>query len=303
MADKTNPFLIAHNEKTVLTQRTAKRIQRLYKQSALDIEKQLRTMQLVNPSDSLKKIYLENLLKDIEKSAESFNHMVQSTIMDAGERSGRIVVDAGNKLMASAGLNIKGAFSYIPRQQMQIIASGKLYGNKWSLSQAIWKSGRKTQSDIEKIVAKGLIENKPIKDIADDLTKYVDPAARKPWDWGKVYPGTAQKVDYNSQRLARTMIQHAYQTSLVQQQQHNPFCKGIIWHSVGIHGRTCEVCEDRDGETFPINELPLDHPNGLCYFEPALDDMDTIADRLADWVKGGSDPEIDQYVANAIKSS
>lgn len=300
MADRTNPFLIAHNEKTVLTQQTAKRIQNIYKQSALDIEKRLRTMQLVNPSDNLKKIYLENLLKDIEKSSDSFNRRVQATIMSAGEQSGQIAIDAGNKLMASAGLSIRGAYSYIPRQQMEIIASGKLYGDKWSLSQAIWKSGLRTKSDIQNVVAKGLAENKSIKDIANDLTKYVDPTARKPWDWGKVYPGTAQKVDYNAQRLARTMIQHAYQTSLVQQQQYNPFCKGIIWHSVGIHGRTCEVCEYRDGETFPVNELPLDHPNGLCYFEPALDDMNTIADRLADWAKGGSDPDLDNYVAKAF---
>lgn len=300
MANRTNPFLIAHNEKTVLTQQTAKRIQNIYKQSALDIEKRLRTMQLVNPSDNLKKIYLENLLKDIEKSSDSFNRRVQATIMSAGEQSGQIAIDAGNKLMASAGLSIRGAYSYIPRQQMEIIASGKLYGDKWSLSQAIWKSSLRTKSDIQNVVAKGLAENKSIKDIANDLTKYVDPTARKPWDWGKVYPGTAQKVDYNSQRLARTMIQHAYQTSLVQQQQHNPFCKGVIWHSVGIHGRTCEVCEDRDGETFPVNELPLDHPNGMCYFEPALDDMDTIADRLADWAKGGSDPDLDNYVAKAF---
>lgn len=303
MANNSNPFLIAHAQKTVLTKRTAKRIQRIYKQSAKDITKRLKTMQLINPSDSLKKVYLEGLLQDIEKSSVSFNRLVQNTVMAAGVQSGQLAIDAGNKLMADAGLDIKGAFSYIPRQQVLNISSGKLYGDGWSLSQAIWGSSHKTQSDMEKIVAQGLVENRSVYDIAKDLEKYVDPTARKPWDWNKVYPGTAKQVDYNAQRLARTMIQHAYQTSLVQQQQHNPFCKGIIWHSVGIHGRTCEVCEERDGELFPVNELPLDHPNGLCYFEPALEDMNAIADRLADWVNGKSDPEIDEYVVNARKTS
>ena len=300
MASNTNPFLTAHYEKTALTEQTAKRIQRIYKQSAQDIEKKLRNLKMLNPSDSLKKVYLENLLKDINKSSASFNKLIQSTITSAGEQAGSIAVDAGNKIMKLAGLEIKGAYSYIPRQQVLNIASGKLYGDKWTLSQSIWKNGIRTKSDIQNVVAKGLTENKSIKDISDDLIKYVDPSARKPWDWSKVYPGTATKVDYNAQRLARTMIQHSFQSSLVQSQRYNPFCKGVIWHSVGLHGRTCELCMERDGKVFPLKDLPLDHPNGLCYFEPALDSMNDIADRLGDWVNGGSDPALDTYVAKAF---
>lgn len=303
MASNTNPFLTAHYEKTALTEQTAKRIQRIYKQSAQDVEKKLRNLRMLNPSDSLKKVYLENLLKDINKSSDSFNRLIQSTITSAGEQAGSIAVDAGNKIMKLAGLEIKGAYSYIPRQQVLNIASGKLYGDKWTLSQSIWKNGIRTKSDIQNVVAKGLTENKPIKDIADDLIKYVDPSARKPWDWSKVYPGTATKVDYNAQRLARTMIQHSFQSSLVQSQRYNPFCKGVIWHSVGLHGRTCELCMERDGNVFPLKDLPLDHPNGLCYFEPALDSMNDIADRLGDWVNGGSDPALDTYVAKAFNLS
>jgi len=295
-----NPFLTAHYEKTALTEQTSKRIQLIYKQSAQDIKRELRNMQMRNPSDALKKVYLENLLKDIDQASADFNRRIEATVKDAAERSGILAIEAGNKYLRDAGLNLKGAYSYIPRQQMEIIASGKLYGDKWSLSQSIWKSGLRTKSDLQNVVSKGLAENKPIKDIANDITKYVDPTARKPWDWGKVYPGTAQQVDYNAQRLARTMIQHAFQTSMVQSQLYNPFCKGIIWHSVGLHGRTCELCLDRDGQVFPVKDLPLDHPNGLCYFEPALDDMNAIADRLADWVNGKDDPELDTYVAKAF---
>lgn len=296
-----NPFLTAHTRKIKLTQRTSKRIQKLYKEAARDIEKKLKTMVIRNPSDPLKKLYLENLLKEIDKTSADFNRQVQNIIIASGEESGTLAVDAGNKAMKSLGLEVKGAYSYIPHQQVEIIASGKLYGGKWSLSQAIWKSGRKTKSDIEKVVARGLAENKSIKDIANDITKYVDPTARKPWDWSKVYPGTAQQVDYNAQRLARTMIQHAFQTSMVQSQLYNPFCQGIIWHSVGIHGRTCEECMERDGNVYPVKDLPLDHPNGLCYFEPALDDMNAIADRLADWVNGKDDPEIELYIEKGLK--
>lgn len=303
MAKQNNPFLTAHYEKIALTEQTSKRIQLIYKQSAQEIEKKLQNLPMRVPSDALKKLYLENLLKDINKSSESFNRLIESTIRNSGEQSGLLAIEAGNKAVKSLGLDIKGAYSYIPRQEMLNIASGKLYGEKWSLSQAIWKSGLRTKSDIQNVVAKGLAENKPIKDIADDITKYVDPTARKPWDWSKVYPGTAQQVDYNAQRLARTMIQHAFQTSMVQSQRYNPFCQGIVWHSVGIHGRTCEECMERDGNVYPVKDLPLDHPNGLCYFEPALDSMNTVADRLADWVNGKDDPELDTYVSKAFNIS
>ena len=303
MAKQNNPFLTAHYEKIALTEQTSKRIQLIYKQSAQEVEKKLQNLPMRVPSDALKKLYLENLLKDINKSSESFNRLIESTIRNSGEQSGLLAIEAGNKAMKSLGLDIKGAYSYIPRQEVLNIASGKLYGEKWYLSQAIWKSGLRTKSDIQNVVAKGLAENKPIKDIANDITKYVDPTARKPWDWSKVYPGTAQQVDYNAQRLARTMIQHAFQTSMVQSQQYNPFCQGILWHSVGIHGRTCEECVERDGNVYPVKDLPLDHPNGLCYFEPALDSMNTVADRLADWVNGKDDPELDTYVSKAFNMS
>lgn len=296
----TNPFLFAHLEKVDLNKKTIKDIQKVYKASAMDIEKKLASLKMLHPSDSLKKIYFENLLKDINKSSDSFNRMIQNTIISAGETSGKIAVDAGVKYMESVGLSIKGAYSYIPRQEIMNIASGKVYGKHWSLSKAIWNADSKKKSDIQNIVAKGLAENKSIKSISDDLMKYVDPSARKPWDWSKVYPGTSAKVDYNAQRLARTMIQHSFQNSLVQSQKDNPFCKGIIWHSVFIEGRTCEICEARDGEVFDVNKLPLDHPNGLCYFEPELDKMDKVADRLADWVEGKPDPELDNYVAKAF---
>jgi hypothetical protein len=303
VAKQNNPFLTAHYEKIALTEQTSKRIQLIYKQSAQDIEKKLRNLPMRVPSDTLKKLYLENLLKDINKSSESFNRLIESTIRNSGEQSGLLAIEAGNKAAKSLGLDIKGAYSYIPRQEVLNIASGKLYGNSWTLSQSIWKNGLRTKSDIQNVVAKGLTENKPIKDIADDLMKYVDPTARKPWDWSKVYPGTATKVDYNAQRLARTMIQHSFQSSLVQSQRYNPFCQGIIWHSVGIHGRTCEECMERDGNVYPVKDLPLDHPNGLCYFEPALDSMNTVADRLADWVNGKDDPELDAYVSKAFNMS
>ena len=303
----TSPFEKAHYEKIVLNKKTAKKIKRAYGTTAKEIKAQLnrlksKPMGMLSVSESLKKVYLEGLLKDMNSSLDSLERVVQSTILEATEQAGNIAVKASLESMEKAGLSfgIKGAYSYVPRKEIANILSGQLYGKNWTFSKAIWGAEKKMKEDLEKIVARGLAGNKPIYDIAKDLEKYVDPSARKPWDWGKVYPGTSKVVDYNAQRLARTMIQHSFQQSMVQAQLYNPFCKGIMWHSVGIHGRTCAICMERDGKVFAVKNLPLDHPNGLCYFEPALDDMNAIADRLADWTKGGSDPDLDTYVAKAF---
>ena len=69
---------------------------------------------------------------------------------------------------------------------------------------------KNTQGDIQYIVAQGIASQKSAFDIAKDLEKYVDPSAKKDWAWSKVYPGTKKVVDYNAQRLARTMVSHAY---------------------------------------------------------------------------------------------
>lgn len=300
-----SPFEKAHYEKIELNKKTAKKIKRAYSTTAKQVNSRLAALKdspINSSSDALKKMYLENLLKDLNKSIDTLERIVQATILESTEAAGQIAVKASVEAMEKVGLKLEvgKAFSYVPRQEIANILSGKLYGNNWSFSKAIWGSEKKTKEDLEKVVARGLAENKPVYDIAKDLEKYVDPSARKPWDWSKVYPGTAKTVDYNAQRLARTMIQHSFQTSMVQAQRYNPFCKGIIWHSVGLHGRTCATCRERDGQVFPVKDLPLDHPNGLCYFEPALDPMNDIADRLGDWVNGGSDPALDTYVANAF---
>lgn len=293
-----SPYAKAHAQKVQLTKKTMRQIRKAYKEAAQELK-----MMMGNPnyvSDGIKKAYLDGVLRDVNKVIDEINKLEYNIVVDAGTKSGEMAINAGNKFMKNLGLDIKGAYSYIPKRKIENIISGGIYKTNWSLSKAIWQHGQKTKSDIEQIVAKGLAENSSIKEIADDLTIYVQPDSIKPWDWTKVYPGTEDNIEYNAQRLARTMIQHAYQTSMCQQQLYNPFCNGIIWHSEGIHGRTCEICIDRDGLTFPVTDLPLDHPNGLCWFEPAIDDLNTVADRLADWAHGNDDYDIDQYITKGL---
>lgn len=164
------------------------------------------------------------------------------------------------------------------------------------LSKRIWWSGNKVNGDIDKIIQKGITEKKSAYELAQDLQSYVNPEAKKDWKWKKVYPGTSKTIDYCAQRFARTSISHAYTLAMLRSCERNPFITKIRWHSVFAPGRTCSLCKDRDGREYLLKDCPLDHPNGLCYQEPLLDDsLENIGSRLRNWVDGNSDTMLDNW--------
>lgn len=289
-------FTNAENERIKLTSQQQKQIQDLYTSVSKDIEKQLRKAPRV-PSDALRKQYLTDLQKQVDTALKGIQNEIQGIVENNMHKVSQAVVEDNIDFLKSAGLSFKGAFSHVPDETVRVVATGQLYEGNWTLSKALWKQTKKTQQDVETVVAKGIAENKSAFDIAKDLEKYVDPKAKKEWDWSKVYPGTNRKVDYNAQRLARTMVSHAYQRSFVQTTKNNPFVLKYQWRSSGGE-RTCPICADRDGQKYDKDSLPLDHPNGMCTFIAVMDDMDTIADRLSSWAKGNPDPEMDEYISS-----
>ena len=243
----------------------------------------------------LQSIELQKLSQKLQNDAQLIGQAEYSIIISNIKKCSESVIEAARSFNDSIGLTIEKAYMNVPKTIVDTLVSGQLYKGDWSLSYAIWSDVQNKQNDIVKIVAKGIGENKSAYEIAKDLEKYVNPNARKDWDWSKVYPGTSRKVDYNAQRLARTMVSHAYQQSLERVCKYNPFVTGFIWHAA-MTERTCELCASRDGQFFEKGGLPLDHPNGMCTFEAAIpDDMDKIANRLAAWANGKEDKALDVW--------
>ena len=213
------------------------------------------------------------------------------------------VVGCNAKFLADLGFPKDGlqvAFTNVPTQVVNNIVTGQIYEGGWNLSAAIWSDNEKTLSDIYSIVARGRAQNMTAYEISKALESYVNPNKAKQWnltmpDGVKIYK---RSVDYNAQRLVRTLTQHAYQQGVVQTAKANPFVQTIIWHANG--SRVCELCMDRDGKEYKWNELPMDHPNGMCVMEPKID-MDSTVDQLADWfnAEDGTYPEIDAF-ANKV---
>lgn len=284
----------AEQERVRLTAAQQKQIQRLYENAAKEIAKQAEKAPRV-PSDALRKQYLNQLQKQLNEELDKIRGEIESAVKGNMKQTAEAVVRDNIDFLKKVGMPVQGAFSHVPDEVVRAVASGQLYEGNWSLSRVIWKNVRKTQKDIQEIIARGIAQNKSAYDIAKNLEKYVDPLAKKDWDWSKVYPGTAKKVDYNAQRLARTMVSHAYQQSFVRTTQKNPFVTKYKWVSSG-GSRVCEICAERDGVEYSKTDLPLDHPNGMCTFVAVIEDsMTDIADRIADWALGGSDPELDTF--------
>lgn len=242
--------------------------------------------------------YYRELQKQLRQTSQEVSNEVYKKIKSNIYTVADAVVSDNVKWLESFGFSSDGlnaAFSYVPHEIVQNLVTGQIYDSGWSLSFRIWGDNEQTLKDIYQVMAKGLAENKPIYEIAKDLESYVRPSAKLPWnlrmaDGKKIYK---KQVDYNAQRLARTLVQHGYQQSFIATTQKNPFITEYVWRSNG--SRVCDLCKARDGVHYKKTELPMDHPNGMCTMEPVV--ADDMADQLADWFNSpdGTYPDIDEF--------
>lgn len=244
---------------------------------------------------------MKELQKMLRESSQHVSNEVYGLVKNNIYTVADEVVKCNAAWLAEFGFSEKGinaAFSSVPDQTVRNLITGQIYDSGWSLSQRIWGDNEATLKDIYQVMAKGLAENKPIYEIAKELESYVRPGAKLSWnlrmkDGVKIYK---KDVDYNAQRLARTLVQHGYQQSFLATTKNNPFVSEYIWHSNG--SRVCDLCKARDGVHFKKDELPMDHPNGMCVMEPVV--AKDMVDQLANWFNSpdGTYPEIDAFAKN-----
>ena len=293
-------FQYIEAQKVQLTNDEIKQLRKLYEQWAKDIENEWGNKITHSAPAAEKKMQMLKLRAALRREAKYIAEMTEREVTSSLYIMSNHVVDAMYANLAELGVNsklLRASFASIPANVVENLVNGSVYGAKgsWSLSKAIWGDEEKTLSNLYKIVAGGIAENKSIYEIANELSKYVNPRAARQWnlktkDGIRIYP---KKVDYAAQRLARTLSQHAYQQTIVQTTLKNPMVLGIRWRANG--SRVCEICKARDGQVYPKNELPLDHPNGMCVMEPIyLADSD---DMIAKWVNSpaGTCPSMDAW--------
>lgn len=295
----------AEQVRTSITTNEAKNIRMAYEQLYQEVTKKVANL----GNGALQKQNLMLLQRDLKTRIQTLNEQIKSGVVDDMRITSQAVVEDTRTFLKQCGFKdseIHNAFQYVPDQIVRNVLTGNVYGDGWTLSNAIWKYTQHTQGILNNIIGKGVAQGKSAFEVAKDIEKYVNPGMRKQSrkiDF--INPRTGRKdtfyfgnVDYNAQRLARTLISHAYQQSFINVNRNDPFVQDYIWHSAGIHGRTCDVCMERDGKHFKKDELPIDHPNGMCTYEAYIpDSMSSIADKIADWYEApiGMYPDIDRY--------
>ena len=299
-----NPLIFKDSEAAVasIMDSQKKEIAALYEQWADEIgEKAKYYSHKTTASAPLSERYYKELEKQLRATSQEVSNEVYNKIKHNIYTVADAVVADNVKWLEQFGFSAEGlnaAFSYVPDSVVRNIITGQIYDSGWSLSARIWGDNEDTLKDVYKVMAGGLAQQKPIYEIAKDLEKYVRPSAAKPWnliapDGKKIYP---KQVDYNAQRLARTLVQHSYQQSFVATTQKNPFITEYVWRANG--SRVCQLCLSRDGAHYQKDELPLDHPNGMCTMEPVV--VTDMVDQLANWFNSpdGTYPEIDAFAGN-----
>ena len=304
-------FKNAENARNEIIESQKKEIANLYEKWADEIDDRAKYYaRKTTASSVVSERQMKELKKMLRKTSENISNEIYSKIKkNMYLISDEIVKDNVDwlKEFGFSELGLNAAFNSVSDDVVRRIITGKIYDSGWSLSKRIWSDNESTLKTIYQMIAKGVAENKSIYEISKDLEKFGRPGAKKSWnpviamrntqtgklEFKRIYK---KHVDYNAQRLARTLVQHSYQQSFIATTQKNPFVLEYVWHSNG--SRTCPLCKSRDGLTFKKNELPMDHPNGMCVMEPVIDK--NMSDKLANWVNNptGTYPEIDNFAGN-----
>lgn len=253
-----------------------------------------------NASAPVSEMQMRELEKMLQKAGEQVTKEVNGVITKNIYSSANVVAESNAEWLKSLGFDgdaVSAAFSNVPVNVVQNIVTGQIYEGGWNLSQAIWGNNQQILKDAYGVVAAGVAQNMSAYEIAKLLEEYVSPSAKKPWnlkapDGKKIYK---KQVDYNAQRLARTLVQHSYQQSFIATTKENPLVTDYIWDANG--SRVCPICKARHGKHFPKDKLPMDHPNGMCVMVPNTPSYNDMADKLADWVKGKEDPALDKFAS------
>lgn len=293
--------LLARQKVSKLTLAEQRQLARLYENSIDNLIKKASKAK----DKSLTKRWALDYAKELERAKNLLYEEIRKQTIRAVEMSAELAVqpeewfykEVFKKISIDIGPHFTQMLSQVQKNVINDIISGELYKDHRTLSSRIWDISNSFEKDIQYIINQAMIEKKSAINLADDLEKFVKEPAKRPTTWGKTYPNLRSRVvDYNAMRLARTTINHSYQTATIQSSSINPFVEKIEWRSALIHGRTCKVCQERHGQKYDKDDVPLDHPNGLCTMLPYIPQtLDEVAGELRNWLDGANNPKLDKW--------
>lgn len=259
-----------------LTKYQQQQIIQVYKKAYMDtINKSI--AESYGDSKALTKLlgaYSQQVYRELQKVLEKYNGQLSTELAQLNKETMEQLMGKDYERIAD---QVNKLVDIVNADTVEQIIRGKVYEDGKGLDKRLWKCVSASGARIEDAVASCMAEGMGATEMAQNLKEFAM-GGHHTWSRNKIREklgsGYARKysggLDYESLRLARTTITHQAQVETINTKRVNPYMGGVKWHSNHEAGRTCDLCNERDGHIFIVDkdDIPLDHPNGACWLEP-----------------------------------
>lgn len=259
-----------------LTDEQQKQIIQVYRKAYMDIiDKGVQAA--YGDKKKLKRLtaaYSQQIYDELQAVMKKYNGKVNDELSQVNKEMMQLLMGEDYKRISK---EVNKLVDIVNADTVEQIVRGKVYEDGKGLDKRLWKSVSSSGEKIENAVASCTAEGMGAADMAENLKQFAM-GGHHTWSKNKIREklgsGYARKymggLDYEALRLARTTITHQAQIETINTKEVNPYMGGMKWHSNHEAGRTCDLCNERDGHIFIVDkdDIPLDHPNGGCWLSP-----------------------------------
>ena len=298
------------NKPRELTKKQQQQIIQVYKKAYMDtINRGIKNAYGDNKAvKNLTAAYSQQIYDELLKVVMKYNSQVASDLSDINKQMMQLLMGDGYKQIKD---QVDKLVDVVNADTVEQVIRGKLYEDRKGLDKRLWSCTNTSGEKIEDAVASCMAEGMSAADMAENLKQFAM-GGHHTWSRNKIREklgsGYARKysggLDYESLRLARTTITHQAQIETINTRKVNPYMGGVKWHSNHEAGRTCDLCNSRDGHIFIVDkeDIPLDHPNGACWLEPVwmINGKEATPEEIAKDMKAWANGEKNSGAMNKI---
>ena len=265
-----------NSKRKELTKKQQQQIIQVYKKAYMDIINRNITS-AYGDSKAVKNLtaaYSQQIYDELLKVVMKYNRQAATQIADINTQMMQLLMGDGYQQIKD---QVDKLVDIVNADTVEQLIRGKVYEDGKGLDKRLWNASSASGAKIEDAVASCMAEGMGAADMAQNLKEFAM-GGHHTWSRNKIREklgnGYASRyrggLDYESLRLARTTITHQAQIETINTKKVNPYMGGVQWHSNHEAGRTCDLCNERDGHIFITDkeDIPLDHPNGACWLEP-----------------------------------
>lgn len=299
-----------NNKPKELTKKQQQQIIQVYKKAYMDtINRGIKNA--YGDSKAVKNLtasYSQQIYDELLKVVMKYNSKVAKDLSDINKQMMQLLMGDGYQQIKE---QVDKLVDIVNTDTVEQLIRGKLYEDRKGLDKRLWSCTNTSGEKIEDAVASCMAEGMSAADMAENLKEFAM-GGHHTWSRNKIREklgsGYARKyssgLDYESLRLARTTITHQAQIETINTRKVNPYMGGVKWHSNHEAGRTCDLCNSRDGHIFIVDkeDIPLDHPNGACWLEPVwmINGKEATPEEIAKDMKAWANGEKNSGAMNKI---